>query len=190
MHALPSDVSSSSVAAKEARQRVLAKSIWFTVPGSYVVLATAYALVPALQGMEEPSAQLVLAVRWLFVAMIPYAAVCIVILTARFFEGSHNPLLGAESERLKIHCRVMQNTLEQLIWFALCVMPLATYLSPTQARAIPVVCTYFAAARFIYWWGYLRNGTLGRAPGVQLTFSLNILLLALVAILFVRHLVG
>jgi|SoiMethySBSTD1v2_1073268.scaffolds.fasta_scaffold19639_9 uncharacterized membrane protein YecN with MAPEG domain len=190
MHALPSDVSSSSVAAKEARQRVLAKSIWFTVPGSYVVLATAYALVPALQGMEEPSARLVLAVRWLFVAMIPYAAVCIVILTARFFEGSHNPLLGAESERLKIHCRVMQNTLEQLIWFALCVMPLATYLSPTQARAIPVVCTYFAAARFIYWWGYLRNGTLGRAPGVQLTFSLNILLLALVAILFARHLVG
>jgi transcriptional regulator with XRE-family HTH domain len=43
---------------------------------------------------------------------------------------------------------VMQNTLEQLIWFALCVMPLATYLTPTQARGIPVVCTYFAPARF------------------------------------------
>ena len=83
----------------------------------------------------------------------------------------------------------MQNTLEQLIWFGLCVMPLATYLSPGQARLVPIVCTFFAAARFVYWWGYLRNGTLGRAPGVQLTFSLNILLLVLVAVLFARHLV-
>ena len=190
MRAQPAETPASSVAAKEARQRVLAKSIWFTVPGTYVVLATAYAIVPPLEGLEEPSARLVLAVRWLLVAMIPYAAVCIVILTARFFEGSHNPLLGAESERLKIHCRVMQNTLEQLIWFALCVMPLATYLSPAQARLVPIVCTYFALARFVYWWGYLRNGTLGRAPGVQLTFSLNILLLVLVAVLFARHLVG
>jgi hypothetical protein len=140
--------------------------------------------------MEEATARLVLAVRWLFVAMIPYAAVCLVILTARFFEGAHNPLLGHESERLQIHCRVMQNTLEQLIWFALCVMALATYLSPAQARFVPIACTFFASARFVYWRGYLRNGTLGRAPGVQLTFSLNILLLVLVAILFARHLAG
>jgi uncharacterized membrane protein YecN with MAPEG domain len=122
--------------------------------------------------------------------MIPYAAVCLVILTARFFEGAHNPLLAQESERLKIHCRVMQNTLEQLIWFALCVMALATYLTPTQARLVPIVCSFFAAARFVYWWGYLRNGTLGRAPGVQLTFSLNILLLVLASILFAKHLLS
>ena len=131
-----------------------------------------------------------LAVRWLLITMIPYAAVCIVILSARFFEGAHNPILGGENERLAIQCRVMQNTLEQLVWFALCVVPLATFLAPAQAHLVPVVCTFFAIARFVYWWGYLRSGTLGRAPGVQLTFSLNIALLILALVLFGKHLIS
>ena len=154
------------------------------------MLWVAYAILPPLQGLEEMSARLLLAVRWLLVAMIPYAAVCIVILSARFFEGAHNPLLGGESERLKIQCRVMQNTLEQLVWFALCVVPLATYLEPAQARLVPIMCTFFALARIVYWWGYLRSGTLGRAPGVQLTFSLNISLLVLTLVLFGKHLIS
>lgn len=173
---------------KVARQSFIGRTIWFTVPGTYVLLGAAYAILPPLQGLEEESARLLLAVRWLLVAMIPYAAVCMAIASARFFEGAHNPLLGGESERLKIQCRVMQNTLEQLVWFALCVMALATYLEPAQARLIPIVCTFFALARFVYWWGYLRSGTLGRAPGVQFTFSLNILLLVLALVLFAKHL--
>ncbi len=171
-----------------ARRHVLGRSIWFTVPGTYILLGAAYAILPPLQGQEEAGARLVLALRWLQVAMIPYAAVCIVILFNRFIEGAHNPLAGAESERLKIQCRVMQNTLEQLVWFALCLVPLATYLAPAQARLIPILCAFFAFARFVYWWGYLRNGTLGRAPGVQLTFSLNIALLVFTLVQFSKHL--
>jgi uncharacterized membrane protein YecN with MAPEG domain len=173
---------------KVARQRFIASTIWFAVPGTFLLLWAAYALVPPLQGMEEASARLVLAVRWLLVALVPYAAVCLTILTARFFEGAHNPLLGGASERLKIHCRVMQNTLEQLVWFALCLLPLATWLQPAQARFIPIACTFFALARFVYWWGYLRSGTLGRSIGVQLTFSLNIFLPVLALMLFARNL--
>ncbi len=82
----------------------------------------------------------------------------------------------------------MQNTLEQLVWFALCLLPLATYLAPAQAHLIPIACTFFALARFSYWWGYLRSGTLGRSFGVQLTFSLNILLLVLALVQFAKHL--
>jgi uncharacterized membrane protein YecN with MAPEG domain len=82
----------------------------------------------------------------------------------------------------------MQNTLEQLVWFALCLMAVATYLTPGQARFVPIACVFFALARFVYWWGYLRNGTLGRAPGVQLTFSLNVTLLVLALMLFARDL--
>src|SRR5436190_7835851 len=92
---------------KAARQRFMARSIWFAVPGTYLLLWAAYTALPPLQGLEETSARLVLAVRWLLVAMVPYAAVCLVILSARFFEGAHNPLLGEESERLKVQCRVM-----------------------------------------------------------------------------------
>jgi hypothetical protein len=173
---------------KATRQARLSRSIWFTVPGTYLILGAAYALTPPLPGLEDATARLVLAVRWLLVAMLPYAAVCLVILSQRFFEGAHNPLLGSESERLQIHCRVMQNNLEQLVWLAFCVLPLATLLTPAQARLLPIACTFFAVARFVYWWGYLRGGTLGRAPGVQLTFSLNVMLLVLAGTLFVRQL--
>jgi uncharacterized membrane protein YecN with MAPEG domain len=172
------------------RQRLLRRSLWFTAPGSYAVLGVAYALVPPIAGLAEPSERLILAARWLLVALIPYAAVCLTILYQRYAEGAHNPLLGGESERLKVHCRVMQNTLEQLLWFALCLLPLSTYLSPNQARLIPILCVFFAVARLVYWWGYLRSGTLGRAPGVQLTFSLNIPLLILALVLFGRSLLS
>lgn len=168
------------------RRRRIAGSIWLTVPGTIAVVAAAYAAVPPLQGVDSAPERLVMAVRWLFVAFLPYAAACLVILHLRFFEGSHNPLLGQESEQLAIHCRVMQNTLEQLVWFALCLLPLATLLSPAQARVVPVVCICFAGARLLYWWGYFRASTLGRAPGVQVTFTINIGLLAVVLVRLLR----
>lgn len=172
------------------RQRLIRKSLWWTVPGSYTVFGVAYALVPPFVGLVEPSERLTLAARWLLVAFIPYAAVCLTILYQRYAEGAHNPLLGGESERLKIHCRVMQNTLEQLLWFALCLLHLSTYLSPSQARLIPILCVLFAVARLVYWRGYLRSGTYGRFPGVQLTFSLNIPLFILALALFVKSLLS
>ena len=181
---------SNESADKAARQRRLRGSLWFTIPGTYGVLAVAYALVPTLPGLLLPNERLVLAVRWLLVAFIPYAAVCLTILYQRYVEGAHNPFLGAESEHLRVHCRVMQNTLEQLVWFAFCILPLATLLSANEARVIPVLCVFFALARFIYWWGYLRSGTLGRSPGVQLTFLLNVPLLALVLVRSARTLLS
>lgn len=168
------------------RRRVLASSIWFTVPGTYAVFAIAYAFAPSPPGLASAADRLAFSTRWLFIAFLPYAAVCLVILYRRFAEGAHNPLLRGESERLSIHCRVMQNTLEQLVWLALCIAPLATLLSPSQVRIIPIACVFFAFARLVYWWGYLRNGTLGRSPGVQLTFTLNISLLVGTLVLLLR----
>lgn len=167
---------------KPARQRTIAKSLWFTLPGTYAVIALAYAALPPLPGVGEATARLVLALRWLPVALLPYAAVCLVILMQRFFEGAHNPLRGEESEGLAIHCRVMHNTLEQLVWFVLCLLALATWLDAGQARLIPIVCVAFAVARLVYWWGYLRQGTLGRAPGVQMTFAINVGMLGAVVV--------
>ena len=160
-----------------ARRRFIARSAWLTIPGTPALIATAYALTSAPDGLAAASDRLILSVRWLVIALLPYAAVCLLILHKRFVEGAHNPIQGGGSERLRIHIRVMQNTLEQFVWFAVCVVALVTYLSPSQARIVPIVSVFFAVARLIYWWGYLRCGTLARAPGVQLTFTLNIGLL-------------
>jgi len=164
-----------------ARKSAISRSVCFTVPGTLAVIGAAYALAPKPTGLVEASDRLNFTFSWLFVAFLPYAAVCLHILYARFAEGAHNPLLRAESEHLQIHCRVMQNTLEQLVWFALCVLPLASYLAPPQMRLVPIVCVLFALARGVYWWGYLRSDTLGRAPGVQITFTLNNFLLLAVS---------
>ena len=174
---------------KSVRQRFIRGSLWFTVPGTYAILGAAYAVVPPLAGLTEPGERLLLAARWLLVAFTPYAAVCLTILYQRYAEGAHNPLRGGESESLKVHCRVMQNTLEQLVWFAFCILPLATFLTSSEARFIPIACVFFAMARFVYWWGYFRSGTLGRSPGVQFTFLLNVPLFVLVLVRFARSLV-
>jgi uncharacterized membrane protein YecN with MAPEG domain len=175
---------------RQARQGFIAGSIVFTVPGALAVLGLGYGLVPAPGDVSTELARLVLALRWLLVAVLPYVAVCLHIAGVRFFEGAHNPLLGTESEPLKIHCRVMQNTLEQFVWFACALLGLATLLPAERAGLIPVACGLFAFSRCVYWWGYLRSGTLGRAPGVQLTFTVNIGVLALALVLLARHLVG
>jgi uncharacterized membrane protein YecN with MAPEG domain len=160
--------------------------MWWTVPGTCLAVAAGYALWPPLPEAGDQGARLAMAARWLVVALVPYAAVCVYIAYARLVEGAHDPLAGAEGERLKIHCRVMQNTLEQLVWFAICILALATLIQPARAHIVPVLCIAFAAARFLYWWGYLRHGTLGRSPAVQMTFTLNIGALVAVAVLILR----
>ncbi|MBC5766530.1 MAPEG family protein [Ramlibacter albus] len=172
------------------RRRVLGSSAWLTVPGTFAILAGGYAAMPPLDGAGDAAGRIVLAVRWLLVAFLPYAAVCLHILYQRFAEGAHNPLAHTATENLQIHCRVMQNTLEQLVWFAICILALATWLSPAQARFIPVACVFFAFARLVYWWGYLRNGTLGRGPAVQMTFTLNVSLMLGAIVQSVRGMMG
>lgn len=173
---------------KTARQHVIARSIWIAVPATLAVVAIAYRLVPPIGGLDEPAARLALAARWLVVAMLPYVAMCLSILVIRFLEGAHDPTRGLESENLRIHCRAMQNTLEQLVWFAICIFAIASAMAPNEAHLVPVVCVVFLFARLAYWWGYLRLGTLGRAPGVQITFTLNISLLILALVLLARTL--
>jgi uncharacterized membrane protein YecN with MAPEG domain len=169
-----------------ARKRFIIRTVWLTIPAPVIGLWIAHRLLPAASGLDEPAARWALAAKWLPVAMLPYVASCLSIAVIRFFEGSHDPTKGGESERLRILCRVMQNTLEQLVWFGIALFAFAGLATPEQARVIPILCGLFALARFAFWLGYGRAGTLGRAPGVQLTFSLNVHMLFAVAFLMVR----
>ncbi|MGQ0547779.1 MAG: MAPEG family protein [Betaproteobacteria bacterium] len=161
--------------ARRARVRYILRSLFPTVLGTHAAIGVLYFwVVPPLAGMDELASRVALALRCGAVAALPYFAVCLVIVLRRLSEGSHDPLAGAESAALRIEARVMQNTLEQLVAFVLAILALATLLAPAQMRLLPIVTGAFVAARLVYWWGYHRGGTLGRAPGVQMTFALNV----------------
>lgn len=163
------------VGPRRARVRYIARTAVPTVLATYAVAAALYFwVVPPPDGMAELAARIALALRCSAVAVLPYFAVCLVILTRRLIEGSHDPLAGAESHALQVERRVMQNTLEQLVAFVLAILALATMLAPAQMRLLPIVTGGFVVARLAYWWGYHRSGTLGRAPGVQMTYALTV----------------
>jgi uncharacterized membrane protein YecN with MAPEG domain len=170
---------SSEVSDRAARQRLILRSVWITVSGTLAAIWLAYRLVPSFSDVDGPAARLALAARWLVVAMLPYVAMCLAIAGIRLFEGSHDPTRGEESHRLQVHRLAMQNTLEQLVWFSACLFAVAPMLTEVEVRLVPIVCVAFLVARLVYWRGYFLLGSLGRSPGVQITFTVNILLLTL-----------
>ena len=164
----------------QEREKLIKSSILATVIGTLGVIAASYYFLPDINPPDRPLAW---SLQWIFLAFTPYAAVCLVILHNRLHEGSHNPLFGKESEELKIHCRVMQNNLEQWVWFFACSMPLTTVLQPQEYKILPILSSLFVIARLVYWKGYFHDGTLGRRYGVQMTFTINIPLLIVTAFL-------
>ncbi|MBC8067973.1 MAG: MAPEG family protein [Deltaproteobacteria bacterium] len=158
----------------ETRQRRILGTIWWTLP---LVLLGVPALdlwvvpAPAIDGRGE---RITLALQCNAVALMPYFAVCMKIATTRFLEGAHDPLSMNASPSLAIDCRVMQNHLEQLVAFAIAALALATVLPAEHLQLLPIATVFFVLARAIYGWGYHRQGTLGRAPGVQMTFAITV----------------
>ena len=160
------------------RRIFIAGSAPFVVCGTIAAIYCAYTYLPAFTEIDNA---LHLAAQWSFIAMLPYVAVFTVIATNRWREGSHNPLVGTESSDLKIHCRVMQNTLEQLVLFVVTIAALSTCLLPSELRLVPICSIAFVLARLIYWKGYFHHGTLGRKYGVQMTMAINLGLVSLTA---------
>jgi len=171
----------------QTRQRRILGSTWWTLP---LVLLGAPALAlwvvppPGLDGRGE---RIAFALQCNAVALMPYFAVCMKIAAVRFFEGTHDPLSHQPSPSLAIDCRVMQNHLEQLVAFAIASLALATVLPAGYLQLLPVATGCFFVGRVIYGWGYHRQGTLGRAPGVQITFAVTVpMVLAAFVLVLVR----
>ena len=153
--------------------------MWWTVPTVFIGIPLLHLFVvppPAIGGMAD---RLALAARCSVIAVVPYFLVIMKVMRVRFWSGSHDPLTHAESPALKIDARVLQNHLEQLVAFALVLFGLSTVLPREHLQLLPIATGVFVVARFIYWRGYHRQGTLGRAPGVQITLFVMLPLLIL-----------
>ena len=95
----------------------------------------------------------------------------------RLVTAAINPLAGAESTRMKVNLRYLQNTLEQLLLFIPGLLGLAHYCdNGASMRAVVATTVVWILARFVFWIGY-HQGPLFRAPGlVGVVQSLLVLL--------------
>jgi uncharacterized membrane protein YecN with MAPEG domain len=156
------------------RQRRILGSVWWTLPLVLLGIVALHLWVvppPAIDGRGE---RIAFALQCNAIAVMPYFLVCLKITTTRFLQGTHDPIAHTPSPSLAIDCRVMQNHLEQLVAFSIAALALATMLPRAHLQVLPLATGFFVLGRLIFWWGYHRDGTLGRAPGVQITFAVTV----------------
>jgi hypothetical protein len=102
----------------------------------------------------------------------------------RLQSPAFDPLQGHETRRLLVNLRYLQNTLEQLIVFAVALFGLAAYMTDGQSmRAVLATTVVWIGGRFAFWIGYHRSAAM-RGIGAPGTLA------ALLALLYVVWRIG
>jgi uncharacterized membrane protein YecN with MAPEG domain len=91
--------------------------------------------------------------------------------------GVVDPLAGRDGASLQVNQRALTNTVEQLAGFAPALLAVSGGVSSDRMRFVVAAGVVFAAARLVFWVGYLL-GPMLRAPGMAGTFVVNIATLA------------
>jgi hypothetical protein len=130
-------------------------------------------LVPPLTGMDT------LGDRMLFTLKCCCLAVLFCLVTGveavaheRLSSPAFDPLAGFATRRLRVNQRYLQNTLEQIVVFAVGLFGLAAYSPDGSAmRTVLATTTVWVLARFAFWIGYHRSAAMRGlgAPGMALS---------------------
>jgi uncharacterized MAPEG superfamily protein len=180
--------SATIVEERRANRAVILASLWYTVPGTiFIVFATYTWVWPSFAGPSDLAGRLGFAIQCGFFALLPFIATALNLVIRRVNEGAHDPLAGQEGRALRVHQRVMENTLYHLVWFSICAIAISTRLTANEMRILPILTGIFIASRFMYWWAYASGGPLRRAPAGQITLTINLgLFLGCAAVFAIR----
>jgi hypothetical protein len=126
---------------------------------------------PGFDGMGSLSERMLFALKCVTVATL----FCLVagveaVAHERLQSAAFDPLQRHESRRLRVNLRYLQNTLEQLIVFAVGVFGLAAYASGGSGmRAVLATTIVWILGRYAFWIGYHRSAALRGlgAPGMM-----------------------
>lgn len=133
---------------------------------------------PPLVGMDELSARMVVALKCLAIAsLFTLVAGVEAVAHERFQTSAFDPLAGHQTKRLRVNLRFLQNTLEQIVVFAVGLFGIAFYLSSGEAmRAVPATTIVWILNRLAFWIGYHRSSAMRALGAASMAISLVMLL--------------
>lgn len=145
---------------------------------SLALLFGLYRFLPPLNGMEAVGARMLVALKCVVAAtLFCFVAGIEAVAHERLQSPAFDPLTGFETKRLRVNLRYLQNTLEQLIVFALGLFGLAAYLtSGGTMRLIPALTVVWVLNRFAFWIGYHRSAAMRGLGASSMAVSLIVLL--------------
>jgi hypothetical protein len=129
-----------------------------------------YSYAPAIGGMESLDARMLFALKCVAVATL----FCLVagveaVAHERFQSAAFDPLDGHGARRLAVNQRYLQNTLEQLVVFAIALFGLSAYMTDGESmRAVLATTVVWVVSRAAFWVGYHRSAAMRGlgAPGM------------------------
>jgi len=134
-------------------------------------------LVAPPDGIANPGARMAFWARLsIWPALVLFAAVAGV-MAARARSVALNPIDDPESRLHRISQRVLSNTVEQTLIFLPALAGLVAQI-PLPNLGVAVLATaLFVLGRVLFWAGYLVH-PYARAPGMAMTFTVNLVVLA------------
>lgn len=146
--------------------------------GIFAMLAGLFALSGIIAGLAVDAGageRLAYAVKWVALGAVPLAAAIASVGNARFNSEAIDPTAGKESATMVVNGRVVDNTVQQYLLFAVASLALAASLSGDKLGVIAAAAIVFVIARMVFWIGY-RIRPVYRAAGFSSTFYLNLVL--------------
>jgi len=135
-------------------------------------------LLPPLGGVDSVGARMLVALKCTAIAtLFCFDAGVEAVAHERLQSAAFDPLAGVETRRLRVNLRYLQNTLEQLIIFAVGLFGLAVYLDDGGSmRVLPAVTVIWILNRYTFWVGYHRSAAMRGLGAPSMAVGLIMLL--------------
>lgn len=120
--------------------------------------------------------RLAYAAAWLLPLAILLFVMTLAVGCARFSSSGIDPTANADPRFLDISRRVLTNTVEQTLIFALSALAMAAVTPAGQLGLLGALTVLFVIARLAFWFGYLRL-PFYRHAGFALTAEINLVII-------------
>jgi len=168
-------------------KRLIATAAGVNLASAAVTLALIFLLLPlfpAPEGVSALQARLAFAARLsLWPALVLFAMV-IGVMAVRGLTQAFNPIDDTESRAYRVAQRVLSNSVEQTLVFLPALLALSTLVPLTSLGILPLATALFVVGRLLFWAGYFIH-PYARAPGMAMTFTVNLVVLGWAVVLAV-----